>query len=75
MTDPDTSQRSPQGHVCVVQPVSPFTMTGLNLIVSTAGALNFESKATYRINITCTDTGVPPLSMWKEFNIKVQGMF
>ncbi|KAH3879078.1 hypothetical protein DPMN_002979 [Dreissena polymorpha] len=32
----------------------PFAVTG-NQIVKTAGALDFETKATYNLDVTCTD--------------------
>jgi len=71
ISDPDTSQRSPQGHVCTVAPSKPFGINGVNLFVSEA-SLNFELISSYRITITCTDTGTPPLSFSKTFIITVQ---
>ena len=72
ISDPDTSQRSPQGHVCTANPSKPFRISGVNLVVS-EGSLNYELKSSYRVTVTCTDTGVPPLSLSKDFIIKVQG--
>ena len=74
ISDPDTSQRSPQGHVCSVAPSKPFGINGVNLVV-TEDSLNYEAKTSYRIAVTCTDTGAPPLSFSKDFIIKVQGKF
>eukprot|EP00794_Sanderia_malayensis_P000601 gene601-1262_t len=72
VVDPDIFHGSPQQHTCTVSPSSPFIISGLNLVVARNAALDFEQKSLYVISITCTDAGIPPLSLSKVFNIRVR---
>eukprot|EP00794_Sanderia_malayensis_P000603 gene603-1264_t len=72
VVDPDIFHGSPQQHTCTVSPSSPFIINGLNLVVARNAALDFEQKSLYVISITCTDAGIPLLSLSKVFNIRIR---
>ena len=80
MSDPDNRNEITQNHSChVVNSAGEGQYFHVNnvrnsLQVKENMSLNYEIHPSYLVTVECNDSGVPPLSIKRDFIINVTGM-